>query len=146
VPACDEIALKLEQMIPYTVLGSEPAYRGLMTKGYANKQVLFAGLEEEWLPNMTKKRSCFRSGANESSTLFTKQYNHTQKLQQTSKEFSDFLLSRAGIFKQAMGARNRGGIGLSYRPARLNRLSEFTHWNRFPDPIKVQKYGLWKIR
>ncbi len=28
----------------------------------------------------------------------------------------------AGIFKQSMGARNRGGIGLSYRPARLHRL------------------------
>jgi hypothetical protein len=25
---------------------------------------------------------------------------------------------RAGIFKRSMGARNRGGIGLSYRPAR----------------------------
>jgi hypothetical protein len=25
----------------------------------------------------------------------------------------------AGIFKESMGARNRGGIGLSYRPARL---------------------------
>jgi hypothetical protein len=29
----------------------------------------------------------------------------------------------AGIFKQAMGARNRVGIGLSYRPARLHRLA-----------------------
>ncbi len=27
---------------------------------------------------------------------------------------------RAGIFKQSMGARNRVGIGLSYRPARLH--------------------------
>jgi hypothetical protein len=31
---------------------------------------------------------------------------------------------RAGIFKQSMGARNRGGMGLSYRPARLHRLAE----------------------
>ncbi len=31
-------------------------------------------------------------------------------------------LIRAGIFKQSMGARNRVGIGLSYRPARLHRL------------------------
>jgi hypothetical protein len=29
--------------------------------------------------------------------------------------------ARAGIFKQSMGARHRVGIGLSYRPARLNR-------------------------
>ncbi len=31
---------------------------------------------------------------------------------------------RAGIFKQSMGARNRVGIGLSYRLARLHRLAE----------------------
>jgi hypothetical protein len=30
-----------------------------------------------------------------------------------------------------MGARNRVGIGLSYRPARLHRLAEFIPWNRF---------------
>jgi hypothetical protein len=30
----------------------------------------------------------------------------------------------AGIFKQSMGARNRIGRGLSYRPARLHRLAE----------------------
>jgi hypothetical protein len=32
------------------------------------------------------------------------------------------LLPCAGIFKQSMGARNRVGIGLSYRPARLHSL------------------------
>ncbi len=35
------------------------------------------------------------------------------------------LVYRAGIFKHSMGARNRVGIGLSYRPARLHRLAEF---------------------
>jgi hypothetical protein len=30
----------------------------------------------------------------------------------------------AGIFKQYMGARNRVGIGLSYRPARLYSLTK----------------------
>ena len=35
------------------------------------------------------------------------------------------LVIRAGIFKQPMGARNRVGIGLSYRPAKLHRLPEF---------------------
>jgi hypothetical protein len=40
-------------------------------------------------------------------------------------------------FKQSMGARNRGGIGLSYRPARLHRLAEFITWNRFPGYINV---------
>ncbi len=32
------------------------------------------------------------------------------------------------IFKKSMGARNRGGRGLSYRPARLHRLAEFIPW------------------
>jgi hypothetical protein len=44
---------------------------------------------------------------------------------------------RAGIFKESMGARNRGGRGLSYRPARLHRLTEFIPWNRFRGPIHV---------
>ncbi len=50
--------------------------------------------------------------------------------------------SRAEIFKESMGAKNRGGIGLSYRPARLHRLAEFIPWNRFLGSINVQKYGL----
>jgi hypothetical protein len=37
----------------------------------------------------------------------------------------------AGIFKQSMGPRNRVGKGLSYRPARLHRLTEMIPWNRF---------------
>jgi len=44
---------------------------------------------------------------------------------------------RAGIFKESMGARHRGGIGLSYRPARLRRLAEFIPWNRFLGSINV---------
>ncbi len=44
---------------------------------------------------------------------------------------------RAGIFKQSMGARNRGGIVLSYRPARLHRLAEFIPWNRLLGSINV---------
>jgi hypothetical protein len=41
------------------------------------------------------------------------------------------FLSGAGIFKHSMGARNRVGIGLSYRPARLHRLAEFNLHKRF---------------
>ncbi len=37
----------------------------------------------------------------------------------------------AGIFKQSTGARNRVGIGLSYRPVRIHRLAELIPWNRF---------------
>jgi hypothetical protein len=42
---------------------------------------------------------------------------------------------RAVIFKKSMGARHRGGIGFSYRPARLQRLAEFIPWNQFRGPI-----------
>ncbi len=47
------------------------------------------------------------------------------------------LHCRAGIFKKSMGARNRVGIGLLYRPARLHRLAEFIPWNRFLSSINV---------
>ncbi len=43
----------------------------------------------------------------------------------------------AGIFKQSMGARNRVGIGLSYRPTRLHSLAELVSWNRFLGSFKV---------
>ncbi len=42
-------------------------------------------------------------------------------------------------FKQSMGARNRVGIGLSYRPARLYSLAELVPWNRFLGPLKSLK-------
>jgi hypothetical protein len=41
------------------------------------------------------------------------------------------------FFKKSMGPRNRGGIGLSYRPAWLRRLAEFIPWNRFLGSINV---------
>ncbi len=44
---------------------------------------------------------------------------------------------RAGIFKESMGARHRGGRGLSYRPARLHRLTKFIPWNRFRGSLHV---------
>ncbi len=45
--------------------------------------------------------------------------------------------ARAGIFKKPMGARHRGGIGFSYRPARLHRLAEFIPWNQCRGPINI---------
>ncbi len=48
----------------------------------------------------------------------------------------------AGIFIQSIGARNRVGIGLSYRPARLHRLAELIDWNRFLGSLKVKNFGL----
>ncbi len=62
----------------------------------------------------------------------------------TSRQCAHFFLlktcispSCAGIFKQSMGARNRVGIGLSYRPARLHGLAELVPWNRFLCSLKV---------
>jgi hypothetical protein len=55
-----------------------------------------------------------------------------------SKEsIAPLYVALAGIFKQSMGARNRVGIGLSYRPARLHRLAEFIPWNQFLGSINV---------
>ncbi len=48
-----------------------------------------------------------------------------------------FSLGSAGIFKQSMGARNRVGLGFSYRPARLHRLAELIPWNRFLGSLTV---------
>ena len=43
----------------------------------------------------------------------------------------------AGIFKQAIGDRNRVGIGLSYWHARLHSLAALVPWNRFLGFFKV---------
>ncbi len=47
-----------------------------------------------------------------------------------------------GVLKQSIGARNRVGIGLSYRPTRLNTLAELISWNRYLGSLKVWKFGL----
>ncbi len=54
-----------------------------------------------------------------------------------SKLFYKEKLIRAGIFKKSMGARHGGGIGFSYRPARLHRLAEFIPWNQCRGPINI---------
>jgi hypothetical protein len=45
---------------------------------------------------------------------------------------------QGGIFKQSMGARNRAGKGLSYRPARLHSLEELVSWNRFVRSLSLK--------
>jgi hypothetical protein len=40
-----------------------------------------------------------------------------------------------------MGARNRLGIGLTYRPARLHKQAEFVSWNWFLGSINVKNTG-----
>ncbi len=40
-----------------------------------------------------------------------------------------------------MGDRNRVGIGLSYRPARIHWLAEFIPWNRFLGSINFKNTG-----
>ncbi len=51
-------------------------------------------------------------------------------------------ITRAEIFKQSMGAVNRVGIGLSYRPTKLHSLAELIPWNRFLGSLKFLKFGL----
>ncbi len=58
-------------------------------------------------------------------------------------ELKSTEINTAGIFKQSMGARNRVGIGLLYRPARLHtELAELVLWNRILGFLKVLKFGL----
>jgi hypothetical protein len=52
-----------------------------------------------------------------------------------------FFATSAGILEHSMGARNREGMGLSYRPpARQHRLAESDPWIRFLGSLKVLKY------
>jgi hypothetical protein len=46
------------------------------------------------------------------------------------------LYSTVLEFKQSMGFRNRVGIGLAYRLARLQSLAELVPWNRFLGSLK----------
>jgi hypothetical protein len=46
------------------------------------------------------------------------------------------------LFNNLLGARNRLGIGLSYRPARLHGLAELIPWNRFLGSLKVHKHEI----
>jgi hypothetical protein len=49
-----------------------------------------------------------------------------------SKEpISPGCVAGAGICKQSMGASNRVGVELSYRPGRLHWLAEFISWDRY---------------
>jgi hypothetical protein len=50
----------------------------------------------------------------------------------SSRLFS--ISEQSWTFKESMGARNRGGRGLSYRPARLHRLAEFISLESVPGP------------
>ncbi len=52
-------------------------------------------------------------------------FSETASLFRLSPHFpSPAIMYRAEIFKKSMGARNRVGIGLSYRPTRLHKLAE----------------------
>ncbi len=63
------------------------------------------------------------------------QYLILHSIQNNIRIFNAYCIWRlfycAGILEQSMGATNQIGIGLSYRPARLNRLAELISWNWF---------------
>ncbi len=54
-------------------------------------------------------------------------------------------LTRAGIFNQSMGARNRVGMGLSYQPARLHSEAELVPWNRSILASSFVTVGWWHL-
>jgi hypothetical protein len=74
---------------------------------------------------LKKHRNNRRSAVQDN--CYTFQFHRFQRLSFTLS----VSLSSAGIFKQTMGARNRIGIRLSYRPARLLRLTELIPWNQY---------------
>ncbi len=102
-------------------------------RGRANSEVR-NGTERNEIP--TEKISSTKQQQNN----LTKWFVCTSKV-----DFSDTVIDIFGcrvlfcaeILEQFMGARNRVGIGLLYRPARLNRLAESIPWNRFLDSLKV---------
>ncbi len=55
---------------------------------------------------------------------------------------SEYVEYCAGIIEPSMRARNRIGIGLSYRPARLHRLTKLIPWHRILGSLKAWKYRL----
>jgi hypothetical protein len=61
-----------------------------------------------------------------------------ENLADSPKRLTSQAKSSAGILEQSMGAGNRVGTGLSYRPARLRRLEE-----SIPRLLKSLKYCLW---
>ncbi len=59
------------------------------------------------------------------------------------------LFTSVGIFKQSMGARNRVGTGLSYRPARLHSLAEFGSLKSIlglPKSLKLRPLCLYPLK
>jgi hypothetical protein len=68
-----------------------------------------------------------------------KSWNRNKLCRICCYQFKRWLdLSNTGILVQSIKARNRVGIVLSYRPARLHRLAESIPWARFLDsPLKV---------
>ncbi len=59
----------------------------------------------------------------------------------TTSSFIVFLDYSAGIFNNLWGARNRVGIGLSYRPDRPHMLAELIPWNWFLYYLKCKNSG-----
>jgi hypothetical protein len=59
--------------------------------------------------------------------------------QQRSRQPGEFFYFKTVLefLALSMGARNRVGIGVSYRPACLHRLAESIPWNRFLASLKV---------
>jgi hypothetical protein len=76
------------------------------------------------------------------STVFYMYLAHSvNKREITRVIFLPFILPKAGILEQSMGARNRVGTGLQYRPDRLHRLADSIPCNRFLGFLNVYEFG-----
>ncbi len=84
-----------------------------------------------WPTNVVKMRKLYRL---EFGTRINREDHALWSLWKCSNP--TFAIS-AGILIQCMGARNRVGTWLSYRPVRLHRLAELIPWNRFLGSLKV---------
>ncbi len=87
--------------------------------------VQYASPEAEF---MTISLFIFISSVTTHFLIFSFYVRYTTLLHLPPLRFHSVEGCRAGIFKKFMGARHRGGIGFSYRPARLHRLAEFISW------------------
>jgi hypothetical protein len=69
-------------------------------------------------------------------------------LRSTEIDFKESIppayVASAGIFEQYMGARDRVGIELSYRPPSYTWAGGINSWNRFLCSTNVLKYHLWR--
>jgi hypothetical protein len=88
--------------------------------------------EETRTKNLVGKEPSF-----ESSLLYLIKFSFSEQESTLHSLPTEPAETELEFLNNLWGARNRVGIGISYRPARLHRLAEYVPWNRFLDSINV---------